>query len=265
MKEESLITKFSKRKDILLIAVIAILCLLLFRQCDSNLDLKSQIEIQNMNLDALKDTVRIQKNKAGEATYVRKTLLADKKSLEKLNKDLKDELDKQKGKVIVIERVVTETKVDTQYVNNYLSSYGNNKFSLDWKYDSTFSVNNYRKFSGKSFFIVDTINNKVLPGITRIDQDEMGFSFVTGLREKDKALEIFVTPKYPGMTVTQIEGAVIDPYKSEVLKKMFPNKKFSVGPYVGVGIGAGVGLNGSPIFGPVFNIGVGLQYSIIKF
>jgi hypothetical protein len=265
MKEESLITKISKRKDILLIAVIAILCLLLFRQCDSNLDLKSQIEIQNMNLDALKDTVRVQKNKAGEATYVRKALLADKKSLEKLNKDLKDELDKQEGKVIVIERVVTETKVDTQYVNNFLSSYGNNKFSLDWKYDSTFSANNYRKFSGKSFFIVDTLNNKVLPGITRIDQDEMGFSFVTGLREKDKALEIFVTPKYPGMTVTQIEGAVIDPYKSDVLKKMFPNKKFSLGPYVGVGVGAGVGLNGNPIFGPVFNIGVGLQYSIIKF
>jgi hypothetical protein len=265
MKEESLITKISKRKDILLIAVIAILCLLLFRQCDSNLDLKSQIEIQNMNLDALKDTVRVQKNKAGEATYVRKTLLADKKSLEKLNKDLKDELDKQEGKVIVIERVVTETKVDTQYVNNFLSSYGNNKFSLDWKYDSTFSANNYRKFSGKSFFIVDTLNNKVLPGITRIDQDEMGFSFVTGLREKDKALEIFVTPKYPGMTVTQIEGAVIDPYKSDVLKKMFPNKKFSLGPYVGVGVGAGIGLNGKPIFGPVFNIGVGLQYSIIKF
>lgn len=218
-----------------------------------------------MNLDALKDTVRVQKNKAGEATYVRKALLADKKSLEKLNKDLKDELDKQEGKVIVIERVVTETKVDTQYVNNFLSSYGNNKFSLDWKYDSTFSANNYRKFSGKSFFVVDTLNNKVLPGITRIDQDEMGFSFVTGLREKDKALEIFVTPKYPGMTVTQIEGAVIDPYKSDVLKKMFPNKKFSLGPYVGVGVGAGVGLNGNPIFGPVFNIGVGLQYSIIKF
>ena len=265
MKEESLITKILKRKDIVLLAIVAILCLLLFRQCDSNLDLKSQIEIQNMNLDALKDTVRVQKNKAGEATYVRKTLLADKKSLEKLNKDLKDELDKQEGKVIVIERVVTETKVDTQYVNNFLSSYGNNKFSLDWKYDSTFSANNYRKFSGKSFFIVDTLNNKVLPGITRIDQDEMGFSFVTGLREKDKALEIFVTPKYPGMTVTQIEGAVIDPYKSDVLKKMFPNKKFSLGPYVGVGVGAGVGLNGKPIFGPVFNIGVGLQYSIIKF
>jgi len=265
MKEKFSITELKKRKDILLLVAIAILCILLFKQCDSNADLKSQLYIQNENLDALKDTVRLQKNKAGEATYVKKTLLADKKTLEKLNKDLKEELDKQKGQVIVIERVVTETEVDTHYVNNYLTAYGNNKFSLDWKYDSIFSPDNYRKFSGNSFFTVDTINNKVVPGKTRINEDELGFSFVTGLREKDKSLEIFVTPNYPGMKITKIDGAVIDPSKSEVLKKMFPNKKFSFGPYVGVGIGAGYGLNGNPIAGPVFNIGFGLQYSLIKF
>lgn len=265
MKEESLITKIFKRKDIVLIAIVAILCIFLFRQCDSNLDLKTQVKIQDMNLDALEDTVRVQKNKAGEATYVKKTLLADKNSLEKLNKDLKEELDKQKGKVIVIEKVLTETKVDTHYVNSYLTSYQNGNYSLDWKYDSLFSVNNYRKFSGKSFFTVDTINNRIIPGKTRIDQDEIGFSFITGLREKDNALEIFVTPKYPGMKITEIEGAVIDPQKSDVLKTMFPNKKWSVGPYVGIGIGAGYGLNGNPIAGPVFNIGLGVQYSLFKF
>jgi hypothetical protein len=265
MKEESLITKILKRKDIVLLAIAAILCLLLFRQCDSNLSLKSQINIQNMNLDALKDTVRIQNNKAGEATYVRKTLLASNKDLENLNKELAGELDKQKGKVIVIEKVVTETKVDTHYVNNYLTSYKNGNYSLDWKFDSTFSVNNYRKFSGNSFFKIDSITHKVTPGSTRINQDEMGFSFITGLREKDNALEIFVTPKYPGMKITDIEGAVIDPHKSDVLKSMFPNKKWSVGPYVGIGMGAGYGFNGKPIAGPVFNIGLGIQYSWFKF
>ena len=265
MKEESLITKIFKRKDILLVAIIAILILLLFRQCDSNSSLKSKLDIQNANLAALKDSVRLQKNKAGEDTYVIKTLLADKNSLAQLNKGLKDELDKQKGQVIFIDRVVTETVVDTHYVNNYLTAYGNNKFSLDWKYDSIFSPDNYRKFSGNSFFTVDTINNRVIPGKTRINEDGLGFSFVTGLREKDKSLEIFVTPKYPGMKITKIEGAVIDPYKSEVLKKMFPDKKFSVGPYVGVGLGTGIGINGKPILGAMFNIGVGIQYSIIKF
>lgn len=265
MKEESLITKILKHKDILLIAIIGILILFAFKQCSNASNIRTQLDIQNLNLDALKDTVRLQKNKAGEDTYMRKALLADKKSLEKLNKDLKEELDKQKGNVVFIERVVTRTKVDTHYVDNYLTSYGNNKFSLDWKYDTIFSPNNYRKFSGNSFFSIDTLNNKIIPGVTRINEDEFGFSFVTGLREKGKALEIFVTPKYPGMVITQIEGAVIDPHKSEILKKMFPDKKFSFGPYVGVGFGAGYGINGQPIMGPVFNIGLGVQYSIFKF
>ena len=139
MKEESLITKMLKRKDIVLLAIVAALCLLLFRQCDSNLSLNAQVKIQDMNLNALKDSVRLQKNKAGEATYVKNTLLASKKNLENLNKALAEELDKQKGKVIVIEKVITETKVDTHYVNNYLTSYKNGNYSLDWKYDSLFS------------------------------------------------------------------------------------------------------------------------------
>jgi len=265
MKKESLITKIIKRKDIVLVAAIAILLLLLFRQCSSNADLKSQVFIQNHNLDALKDTVRLQKNRAGEDMYVRKTLLASKKKKEELNKNLADELKKVKGDVIVIHDVETVVETDTQYVNNYLTVYPDGSYSLDWKFDTTFSENNYRKFSGNSFFKIDSITNKVTPGLTRINEDEMGFSFVTGLREKNKSLEIFVTPKYPGMKITDIEGAIIDPYKSTVLKNMFPNKKFSVGPYVGIGLGAGYGLNGKPIAGAMFNIGVGIQYSIIKF
>jgi len=265
MKEESLITKVFKRKDIVLTIGIAILLLLLFRQCNSNADLKSQLFIQNHNLDALKDTVRLQKNKAGEDTYVRKTLLASKNNLEKLNKDLAEELKKVKGQVLVIQNVETVIETDTQYVNNYLTVYPDGNYSLDWKFDTTFLANNYRKFSGNSFFKIDTVTNKVTPGITRINQDELGFSFITGLREKDKSLEIFVTPKYPGMKITEIEGAIIDPHKSDVLKNMFPNKKFSVGPYVGIGLGAGYGINGKPIAGAMFNVGVGIQYSIIKF
>ena len=265
MKEESLITKMLKRKDIVLLAIVAILCLLLFRQCDSNLSLKSQIKIQNMNLDALNDTVRLQKNKEGEDTYVRKTLLASRDNLEKLNKNLADELKKVKGQVLVLQNVETVIKTDTQYVNNYLTVYEDGSYSLDWKFDSTFSENNYRKFSGNSFFKIDSITHKVTPGATRINQDELGFSFITGIREKDKALEIFVTPKYPGMKITEIEGAIIDPHKSDVLKSMFPDKKFSFGPYVGVGIGSGYGLNGSPITGAMFNVGFSLQYSLFKF
>ena len=265
MNAKSLITKIWERKDIVLLVGIAILFILLFKQCGTAADYKNELSIQALNLDALHDTVRIEKNKAGELTFQKKTLLATKDNLEKLSKDLADELDKAKGKVIALEKVKAKVTTEIQYINNTVSAYGNNSYSLDWKFDTTYSVGNYRKFSGNSFFKIDTVLNKVYPGKTKINNDEIGFSFVTGIREKDKALEIFVTPKYPGMVITDIEGAIIDPQKSDVLKKMFPNKRWAIGPFAGIGIGAGYGFTGKPIAGPVFTIGVCIQRCWIKF
>ena len=215
----------------IMFGIIILLCILLFRQCSATYNNKSKLNISNQNIAALKDTIRVQKNRAGELTYSIKTLLTDKKNLEILNKDLREELE----------------------------------FSLDWKYDSIFSPDNYRKLSGNSFFYVDTINNKIIPGKTRINDDEIGFSLVTGLREKNGSLEIFVTPKYPGMKITKIEGAVVDPKKSDLLKDMFPDKRISVGPYIGIGLGAMYHSGGKTAFGPVLNFGFGLQYSLFKF
>lgn len=265
MNEKFSITDILKKRDIFFLVIVGILCMLLFRQCSSTSNLQSQLEIQNLNLDALKDSVRVQKNKLGEEVFIKKTLLATKENLEKLNSGLSKELDAMKDKVITLQKIASKIKADTQYVPTYITIHENGERSLDWKYDTTFSDGNYRKFSGNSFFKLDTINKKVIPGRTRINQDEIGFSFVTGIREKDKSLEIFVTPKYPGMIITNIEGAIIDPHKSEVLKSMFPNKKWTVGPYAGIGMSSGIGFNGQPIAGPTFNIGVALQWAWIKF
>jgi hypothetical protein len=216
-------------------------------------------------LDALNDTIRIQKNRAGEDMFVKKTLLADKNSLDKLNSDLSDELKKVKGQVIALQKVKAETKTEVQYVPTYVTKYTDGKYSLDWKLDTTYSEGNYRKLSASSFFEIDSLTHKISPGKTKIKEDVIGFSFVTGLREKDNSLEIFVTPKYPGMTITSMEGAIIDPHKSDVLKKMLPQKKWSFGPFAGVGIGAGSSFTGTPIAGPVFCVGVSLQYAWFKF
>ena len=264
MKEDFSDTKRNnKRKDLFYLSVIVITILLLLKQCNGNRDLQAKIDYQNQNLAALQDTVRVQKNKAGEDMYVKKTLLATKNNLEELNKKLYDELKKVEGDVITIHDVETVVKVDTQYVDNTVTVYADGNYSLDFKLDTVFSEGNYRKLSGNSFFAIDSTSHNVIPGQTRINEDEMGFSFVTGLREKDGSLEIFVTPKYPDMKITNIEGAIVDPHKSEVLKNMFPEKKWSVGPYLGVGLGAKV--LGEPAFGPVINIGIGVQYSWWKF
>lgn len=265
MNVNYLITKLWERKDVALLILVAFLFSLLFRQCNSSINLKNQLDIQSQNIDALNDSVRVQKNKAGEEMFVKKTLLADKKNLEKLNEDLAIELKKVKGQVIALQKVGGKVDPEIRYVPTYVTQYPDGNYSLDWKFDTTYSEGNYRKFSGNSFFKIDTITNKVIPGKTKIGEDVLAFSFVTGLREKDDALEIFVTPKYPDMEITDIEGAIIDPHKSDVLKKMFPNKKWSIGPYAGIGVGAGTSFTGAPIAGPMFSVGISLQYSWFKF
>lgn len=261
MKERFSITK----RDFIFLGTIVLMLLLLLKQCSTASNLENQLDIQNLNLDALNDTVRLQKNKIGEDIYVRKSLLATKQNLEKLNKDLAEELRKEKAKVLTLQKITTVIKYETKYVNNYLTRYPDGKYSLDWKYDTTYSEGNYRKIAGNSFFKIDTITGKITPGMTKIGTDESGFSFVTGIREKDGALEIFVNPKHPCMQVTNIEGAIIDPHKSDVLKKMFPVKKWSVGPYLGVGIGTGVNFAKNPINGVMVTAGFSIQRNWLKF
>ena len=242
------------------IIISIIVVLLLLKQCEEIKTLKTQRDVSDINQRALKDTIRTERTDFNNERFLKNSLLTSNEELKSLNSDLADEVKKLKGKVLVITKLVTVIKTDTHYVNNNLNSYASNKYGLSWKYDTTFSANNYRKLSGESFFRIDTTNNNVIPLNTRIDKDEIGISMVTGIREKNNNLEIFVEPRYPNMKVTDIQGAVIDPQKSDVLKKMFPVKKWSVGPYLGVGVSVG-----KTILIPSVSFGVSIQRALIKF
>lgn len=242
------------------IIVTIIVILLLLKQCEEIKALKAQRDVSELNQIALKDTIRTERTDFGNERFLKNSLLTSNDDLRSLNSDLADEVKKLKGKVLVVTKLVTVIKTDTHYVNNKLNSYASNKYGLSWKYDTTFSVNNYRKLSGESFFRIDTTNNSVVPLNTRLDKDEIGISMVTGIREKNNNLEIFIEPRYPNMKVTDIQGAIIDPQKSDVLKKMFPVKKWSVGPYLGVGVSVG-----KTILIPSVSFGVSIQRALIKF
>jgi hypothetical protein len=261
MKDLSLNTKL----NYVFFVFVIIASFFLLKQCEEKVSLKDQLDIQKLNMEALKDSVRITKNKLGEEIFVKNSLMATNENLELLNKELFEESKKLQGRVITLQKIIAGFESDTIYITNTVTKHQDGKYSLNWNYDTTFSSGNYRIFSGSSFFCIDTVKQNVIPGITQISQDKFGFSLVTGIREKDGRLEIFVDPGYPGMIITEIDGAVIDPHKSQVLKKMFPEKKWGIGPQVGVGIGTGTSITGQPFFGPVITIGVGINYSLFKF
>lgn len=247
-------------KSSLGIIISVIILMLLLKQCQEIKSLKAQKDVSELNQRALKDTLRTERTEFGNERFLKNSLLTSNEGLMALNSELAEEVKRLKGKVIVVTKLVTVIKTDTHYVSNKLNSYSNSKYGLSWKYDTIFSPNNYRKISGESFFRIDTINNNVVPLNTRLDKDEIGISMITGIREKNNNLEIFVEPKYPNMKVTDIQGAVIDPQKSDVLKKMFPVKKWSVGPYLGVGVSVG-----KTVLIPSVSFGVSIQRALIKF
>jgi hypothetical protein len=85
----------------------------------------------------------------------------------------------------------------------------------------------------------------------------MGIKFYTGIKERERQIEIFVRSDYPGFSVSSIEGALIDPRKSEVIRSYFPPKKWGLGPQVGGTISREGKI--SPY------LGIGLSYNFIRF
>lgn len=247
----------NKQRNILLILVIILGVILLFttKSCNS---LKTDLAVSNQNNKALSDSVRFSKNKVGELEASRNVLISEKRGLEKLSKDLAEEVKKEKGKVYSLNKYILtigNKPGDTVYIENTLIEYKNGEYGLDWKYDTIFDTENSRNLTGISKFKL--VDGNIIPLNTLITKDDVNFSLVTGLKEKDDNIEIFVRSNYPGFNVINLEGAIIDPKKNPVFKKFITPKKWSVGPYIGFGF--------SSSLTPSVQIGVGLQYSIFKF
>lgn len=243
--------------------VLAIVVILLMRSCSPS---KSEINTLKQNVFALSDSIRTYETKTGELIYEKGALISERGSLKKLNADLAEEIKYLKDNPIVVIKTKIVIKHDTIRIPVYISNpIWNNDGSvtrdLTWKYEKDFEKGNTRKLSGEIKVTVDTSMNLTTTPM-HITDDEFSLAITTGLTEnKEGLLEIFVKSDYPGFSVSSLNGALIDPKKSDVLKKYFPPKKWAMGVYGGFGpyldpfnqkLGMGV------------QLGIGLQYNIIQ-
>ena len=243
--------------------VIAIIIILLMRRCSTS---DGDINTLRQNVFALNDSIRTYKTKTGSLVYEKGALISENGNLKNLNKGLSDEVKYLKDNPIVIIKTKIVVKHDTIEIPVYISAPiynqdGSVSSELKWSYDKDFGNGNSRKLSGKIDITIDTAMNLTSTPV-HITNDEFSIAISTGLTEnKDGLLEIFVKSDYPGFSVNSLDGALIDPKKSEVLKKYFPPKRWALGVYGGFGpyidpfnakIGMGV------------QIGIGLQYNLIQ-
>lgn len=262
------IKKLDTKNTIIVVMGVVIILLLLLRGCGGN---NSDIitNTYKQNISALNDTMRSYKTKNGELVYEKYALISKINDLGGYSKELEEEIKKLKDNPIVIvkyktivEHIPFGVPVYPDYENMSWSS--DSSYALlpfKWSYDTTYSNGNSRTLSGEFMVKMDTNTTTSIKNFI-ISEDKLNLSLTTGLTEnKDGLVEIFITSDYPGFKPTNIEGTLIDPRESKVIKKYFPPKRW------GVGIYGGYGINLNPTNGDLghgLQLGVGVSYNIIQ-
>ena len=247
-----------KQRDIIYIGIVIFLLFLLKCSHDSNKNLEADIVLKNYNLEAMKDSTETIKLKNGELSTQKMSLVTDLKDLERYNDSLSDRVKYLKKELDVkpISYIRYKTRIihDTVEVNNSVTKVDSNKFLVNFNNDTIYSPGNERHLSGKLYVTVDSA--KIEIGEFTIDKDEMVIDAEIVFSEKDGQIVVNVISSHPGFNAEQIESVILDPKLHPELKKL-NNKRFILGPYIGLGFG----LDGT--IKP--QVGVGLTYKIIGF
>lgn len=245
----------------LLVIGIAILALLLLRQCGVTEKLKASNQVFQQNQIALNDSIRVVTNKYGEEISLKNTLIGDVKELEKLNSELASDAKKLKGKVLYISNLLANVENDTVFVDNVVYEYPNGTKELNWSYYKDFGNGNTRNLSGFSRFSIlqDSTNTfNILDKGTTISKDLMTIKLTTGLTELDDSYQIYVKTDYPGLEFGQIDGAILD--KKRFMKQTQPTWVFGPSIYLGVGIDPGNSVAGTQI-----GLGISATFNLNKY
>ena len=177
------------------------------------------------------DTLSVYQNKVGELYAANDTYIMDIKELKKSNTELYEEVKKLKDNTIIVTKTEFVYKVDSVKMNSdtvYVYVDGNdtifkNEFS---KKDSWMDITGTTLFS---------LNNKQFS--TTLNNVSFNANITTNLIERDNKLYFVSKSSNPYMQINNIEGCMLSPEDSKIIKKRF-DKRWAVvagaGPNIAV-------------------------------
>ena len=246
-------------KEMLIGIVLAIFLLLsisCYQQYSKINKLIGEKAINEFNIKALSDTVRTERNKIGELQYSKDALVSDKNDLAELNKQLAEEVKNQKGRVLFLTSSNANLKFDTpRIIIHQLDKLSDSEYIITSSIENIYDSSNHKAVEITTRIKLDS-NKGISVLESKMVKDDFGFNIITGLKEEDKNLRIFIRSDYPGLSFSKIDGALIDPRSSKLLKSFFPDKKW------GLGVQWGLGVSISHVISPSVYIGVGISYNL---
>jgi len=259
MKLPSLLKQPLSREFILLAALTGA-CILWFRSCNGNQELlhaaKRQQLIYEQNRRALTDSLRNEKNKAGDIESVKSAFVSKVQDLEKLNKDLYDEVKREMGNVKSLIKAQATIDRGGLTLSNELVRYPDNvTYGLKFK-DTYVDSSMFWSVSGESKFKLE--NNIIYPGKTDITENRIRVGLVMGFTETDNTYTVFARSSSPLVKFNELDGVLLIPKRQDITMPPCPRKKrFGLGPSLGYGFTQDLRL--SPY------VGFSLSYNLIQF
>jgi len=270
-----------KNRSFLILAGIAILIMLFFRQCSKTNDLENQLEQQKT------ETQRVLNNEQAKNAILENYKLADStnrgiiQGYQLTQKELKeqftsltegfDDLKKKtalalaKGTVIIKETLYVQTtlKIDSLGVEHLVGVDTMRVDDDNWRnmsFDAPFTLKYFNKRDSTEVdFSKYDIFSQTYPSKSKFTF-EQSIGLKVGLFQdpKDKKVYIVAQSKYPGLTFSKLEGADImaDPLSRKTTRSF--RKEWGLGFNFGYGLMVDI-KNGGFATGPY--VGVGLHYS----
>jgi|AntRauTorckE6833_2_1112554.scaffolds.fasta_scaffold00695_14 hypothetical protein len=246
------------------VAVTAIIFLMIFGVAywgyNKYQSIEQDLEIAKQNQLALRDSVRVSKNKIGQLEYSKQILVAKNESdVKKLNDRLAEVKGRFTGKISQLTETIANIKSDTVFVEKTkLVELPDNTKAFVWDYERVYDERNYRFISGETRFKLDTTTNAMTAIGTKITRDIIKFNIIQGLRTTEEGnVEMFASSDYPNFEVKELNSVLIDPSTHPALKKFTKKRKLRFGFYTGAGATINLS-NYNVIFGP--QIGFGLTF-----
>ena len=247
-----------KQRDIILGIVIVLLLFLLKCSHDSKKQINEELYLTNYNLNVMSDTLVKYKTYNGDLVTERTSLVTSLKDLKKYNDTLYHRVSQLstdlKAKPKFYTKYKTKIVHDTIKIYNTVTQLSDSTYLVEFNHDTIYNIGSERHIGGKIYMYVN--NKKLTVSDFTINKDIMVFDAEIIISEKDNNIVASVISTYPGFDVTQINSVTLEPSLHPALKKL-NNKRFVVGPYVGIGLSSTLKI--SP------QLGIGLTYKIISF
>ena len=259
-----MIKNILNNKTLLRFIGIAIVVLLVLKQCNqiSNLkeDLQNTEKIADRNFNnykAAQDSIKVEQSKNGQLVsrigsfeYDVEVLKSDKTNLlNRYNKVLKE-----KTKLENINTLISTDLTIKDSILNSSVAVSQNKDTVTFNFsdNKNWDKYNYREFSGE--LKLTKLDSMFTVKSSRFDFNQ-GISLTTALVKEEGREVLRITTPYPGLNFTSIENINI------VNDRLNQRQKKKAGWSVGIGFGYGINLNNDQVISTGPSIGFGIYYS----